>query len=460
MVASSQPLATLAGLDALREGGSAVDAAICAAAVLCVTEPHATGIGGDLLAIVRDASGAVHGLDAAGPAPESAPSAPVSESGPTSVDVPGAVAGWDELSRRFGRLGLERCLAPAIDLARRGVPAGFNCAEVWRMSPRAPVAFGPAPEFGGTYRLPELAETLFGIATHGREFLYTGPPADAISDATWLSREDLARYRARWVEPLVGTYRGVEVHELPPPTQGVAALEALAILGDSAPELGELVRAVGLALEDALATVRDGADVGRLLSPEHVAARRAALPGAVAEPAGGTVCVVAVDRDRMAVSLLQSLYESFGSGVVAGSSGIVLNNRAAGFAVQGTVVGGTRPYHTLIPGMMTRGRELVGPFGLMGGFIQAQSHVQFLTTLLPDGDPQVAIDRGRFRIDGTTLSLEPPLWGRADEFARLGFDVRKETGRGVFGGGQAIVLRDDTLFGGSDARKDGCALGI
>ena len=173
------------------------------------------------------------------------------------------------------------------------------------------------------------------------------------------------------------------------------------------------------------------------------------------------MCVCAVDGDRMAVSLLQSLYEAFGSGVVAGSTGIVLNNRAAGFAVQGTVAGGTRPYHTLIPGMLTRGSELVGPFGLMGGFIQAQSHVQFLTALLPGpGDPQLAIDRGRFRIDGSTLSIEQPLWDRAEELARLGFDVRKETARGVFGGGQAIIVRDATLFGGSDSRKDGCALGF
>ncbi len=460
MVASSQPLATLAGLDVLREGGSAVDAAICAAAVLCVTEPHATGIGGDLFAIVRDASGAVHGIDAAGPAPRSAPAEPPAESGPRSVDVPGAVAGWGELSRRFGRLGLERCLRPAIELARDGVPAGWGCAQVWRTTPRAPAEFGAPPAFGGSYRLPELAATLFGIATHGPEFLYTGPPAHEIANASWLTLEDLAAYRPRWVEPLVGTYRGFEVYELPPPTQGVAVLEALAILGDSRPELLELVRAVGLALEDALATVRDGADVGQLLSDEHVVARRAALAGAVAEPPGGTVCVVAVDRDGMAASLLQSLYESFGSGVVAGSSGVVLNNRAAGFAVQGTVVGGTRPYHTLIPGMLTRGRELVGPFGLMGGFIQAQSHVQFLTTLLPDGDPQAALDRGRFRIDGSTLSLEQPLWDSADELARLGFDARKDTGRGAFGGGQAIIVRDGTLFGGSDARKDGCALGF
>jgi gamma-glutamyltranspeptidase/glutathione hydrolase len=460
MVASSQPLATLAGLDVLREGGSAVDAAICAAAVLCVTEPHATGIGGDLFAIVRDASGAVHGIDAAGPAPRSAPAEPPAEFGPRSVDVPGAVAGWGELSRRFGRVGLERCLRPAIELARDGVPAGFNCSQVWCTTPRAPAEFGAPPAFGGTYRLPELAETLFGIATHGPEFLYTGPPAEAIAEASWLTVADLAEYRPRWVEPLVASYRGFEVYELPPPTQGVAVLEALAILGESGPELPDLVRAVGLALEDALATVRDGADVGRLLSAEHVAARRGALPGAVTEPPGGTVCVVAVDRDRMAASLLQSLYESFGSGVVAGSSGVVLNNRAAGFAVQGTVVGGTRPYHTLIPGMLTRGRELVGPFGLMGGFIQAQSHAQFLTALLPDGDPQAALDRGRFRLDGSTLSLEQPLWDRADELARLGFDARKDTGRGPFGGGQAIIVRDGTLFGGSDARKDGCALGF
>jgi gamma-glutamyltranspeptidase / glutathione hydrolase len=322
------------------------------------------------------------------------------------------------------------------------------------------VTFGPPPAFGARYRLIQLGDTLARIAAEGPEWFYTGPPAEAIADATWLTREDLAGYAPRWVEPLVGRFRGVDVAELPPPTQGVAALEALAILGDEEPALPELVRAVGLALEDALATVRDGADVRGLLAPEHVQARRSQLPARVSEPAGGTVCVCAVDRDGMAVSLLQSLYEGFGSGVVAGSTGVVLNNRAAGFAVQGTVVGGTRPYHTLIPGMLTRGRELLGPFGLMGGFIQAQSHVQFLTALLPDGDPQVALDRGRFRIDGSALSLEEPLWDRADELARLGYRIDTDAGRGVFGGGQAIIARDGALFGGSDARKDGCALGF
>jgi gamma-glutamyltranspeptidase / glutathione hydrolase len=493
MVAASQPAATLSGLDVLREGGNAVDAALCAAAVLCVTEPHSTGIGGDLFAIVRDPAGRLHGLDAAGPAPRLAPAEPPAYDGPRSVDVPGAVAGWAELSRRFGRFGLDRCLEPAIELARIGVAAGFNSSRSWRLTPSAPPALGPPPGFGQRFCLPDLAATLDGIAAYGPKFFYAGPPAEEIAAASWLSLEDLAEYAPRWVEPLVRTYRGVEIAELPPPTQGVAVLEALAILGDDEPSLSDQVRAVALALEDALREVRDGAAVSHLLEPEHVAARRASMPGRVAEPAGGTVVVCAVDRDGMAVSLLQSLYESFGSGVVAGTSGVVLNNRAAGFAVQGTVVGGTRPYHTLIPGMLTRprgtdparplagdptraraddatppaGGELIGPFALMGGFIQAQSHVQFLASLMSGGDgpavpgdPQVALDRGRFRVDGASLSLEEPLWARAGELAGLGLRIRTDTDRGAFGGGQAIIARDGTLFGGSDARKDGCALGI
>jgi gamma-glutamyltranspeptidase/glutathione hydrolase len=464
MVASSQPLATLGGLDVLREGGTAADAVLCAAAILCVAEPHATGVGGDLFAIVRDPTGALHGLDSAGPAPRAAPPESPTVDGPDSVDVPGAVAGWDELARRFGRCGLERCLRPAIELAAEGVPAGFNCARIWGASPRAPAALGPPPSFGSAFRLPELAATLEGIAGHGPGYLYTGPPAEAIAQATWLSLEDLAGYRPRWVEPLMGTYRGIQVAELPPPTQGVAALEALAILGDDDADLRAQVLAAGLALEDALANVRDGADVTGLLADEHIRARRAQLPGSVAEPAGGTVCVCAVDGDGMAVALLQSLYDAWGSGVVAGATGIVMNNRAAGFAVQGEVIGGTRPYHTLIPGMLTRGEVLVGPFGLMGGMIQAQSHTQFLCSLMAGGDgpgdPQLALDRGRFRIDGRTLRLEPPLWDRAGELDGLGFEVRRETARMPFGGGQAIIARDGTLFGGSDARKDGCALGF
>lgn len=467
MIATSQPLATISGLEVLRSGGNAVDAAICAAAVLCVTEPHATGIGGDLLAIVRLRSGDVVGLDAAGPAPRNAPAEPPELHGPRSVTVPGAVAGWSELNERFGSLPLDRCLEPAIEFARRGVAAGHHTAEVWRLAPDAPL--GPPPAHGQRFRVPELAETLRGIAEGGRDAFYSGPVADAIVDATWLSHEDLAAYRPRWVTPIVQPFRGLEVAELPPPTQGVAALEALAILGDAS-EVGIAgeVRAVALALEDAFAHVRDGADVRSLLSPDHVERRRTAALRGSPDPGGGTVCLCVVDRDGMAVTLLQSLYESFGSGVVAGSTGVVLNNRGACFAVDGAVRPGARPFHTLIPGMLTRGGsspdssgDLVGPFAVMGGFMQAQGHVQFLLELTRNGmDPQAALDRGRFRVDGDTLFLEEPLWDRAAELESLGLRIERSTDAYSFGGGQAIIARDGALYGGSDLRKDGCALGV
>jgi gamma-glutamyltranspeptidase / glutathione hydrolase len=461
MVASSSTLATLSALDTLRSGGNAVDAALCAAAMLCVTEPHATGIGGDLFALVRTADGDVFALDAAGPAPRDAPAEAPAESGPRSVTVPGAVAGWSALSSRFGRLGIDRCIAPAVDAANRGVVAGSDTAHHWWRSPNAPAAFGPPPPFGGRYSLPELGATLATVATNGHEALYLGPVAEAIAGASWLELEDLAGYEPRWVEPLTHTHGGITVHELPPPTQGVAALEALALLGDDEPTLRRQVHAVSLALEDALNSVRDGADVTGLISSDHVEARRRESARRSAGPGGGTVYLCAVDGERNAVSLIQSLYESFGSGVVAGSTGIVLHNRGACFAVGGRVVPGRRPYHTLIPGMLLRGDDLVGPFGVMGGFIQAQAHFQFVVELLRNGlDPQAALDHGRFRIDGDVVALEEPLWEHATEVAALGYRINRAADRAEFGGGQSIVCRDGTLLGGSDARKDGCALGF
>ncbi|HET8977890.1 MAG TPA: gamma-glutamyltransferase [Solirubrobacteraceae bacterium] len=462
MVASSQPLATLSGIDMLRHGGNAVDAALCMAAVLCVTEPEATGVGGDLFAIVREPAGGVWGLDAAGPAPAAVAAQPPEAAGPRSVDVPGAVAGWGELAERFGRVGIDRCLGPAIELARRGVAAGANTARAWRDCDRAPRSFGAAPAAGERFVLPGLAETLERIAGDGPPAFYEGPVARAIAEATWLTGEDLRGYRARWVEPLRVAHRGLEVAELPAPTQGVAVLEALAILGDDEPGLDEEVSAVALALQDALATVRDGARVDHLLDPAHVARRRATHPAPVVEPAGGTVCLCAVDGDGLAVSMMQSLYESFGSGVVAGDTGVVLNNRAACFGVEGEVAPGRRPYHTLIPGMLMRDGELLGPFGVMGGFVQAQAAVQFVAELVRNGgDPQAALDRGRFRLDGSALALEEPLWPRIPELADLRFRVERGGDRSLFGGGQAIIRREGGgWLGGSDARKDGCALGI
>jgi gamma-glutamyltranspeptidase/glutathione hydrolase len=462
MVATSQIPATLAGLDMLRRGGSAADAAIAAAAVCCVAEPMSTGIGGDAFAIVW-AAGEATGLDAAGPAPRGArPDDVPGSGGPRSVDVPGAVAGWAELSERYGKLGLDTCLAPAVDLAERGVAAGYHCSWSWRHTAHAPAEFGPAPGVGEVYRLPELGRTLRRLAENGPEAFYRGPVAEAIAASTWLTEDDLAAYTPQWVEPMSYTYRGVDVLEMPPPAQGVAALEALGLLAPiERPGLGDRMRAVALALEDAYAHVRDGADVTGLLSPSHLAARRGERPRLLREPAGGTVYLCALDGDGMGVSFIQSLYESFGSGVVAPGTGVVLNNRAEGFGVSGSVQPGRRPYHTLMPGMLVGDGRLRGPFGVMGGFIQAQAHVQYLGSVLDDGlDPQAALDRARFRIDDGTVRLEEGLAGSAASLEAAGWPVTVEPDRTMFGGGQAIDIRDGRILAGSDPRKDGFAAGF
>jgi gamma-glutamyltranspeptidase/glutathione hydrolase len=468
MAATSQPLATRAALRVMERGGNAADAAVAAAAMLCVTEPMSTGIGGDAFALVwRD--GRLEGLDAAGPAPARAePVEPVEERGPRSVDVPGAVAGWAELSHRYGRLGLAACLADAIDVAERGFAVGARTAALWQ--PRTsgvpwtsfdlPPEFAPAPTAGTVVRLPELARTLRAIAADGPDAFYRGDVAHAICSVSWLEQSDLAGYRARWVEPLRLEYRGVEVQELPPPTQGVAALEALGLLRALQPTLPNKIAAAALALEDARANVRDGADVAWLLDDDYLDRRRAQIPGPTPAIGGGTVYLCAVDVDRMAVSFIQSLYASFGSGIVAPGTGIVLQNRGSCFSVHGRVEPGKRPYHTIIPGLLLRDGTLLGPFGVMGGFIQAQAHMQLVSALVDDGlDPQAAIDRPRFRVEGEVVLLEEGLWPEADALEQVGHRVVRETETSIFGGGQAILAEGEALIGGSDPRKDGYAAG-
>ncbi len=458
MVATSQPLATRAGLRALERGGNAADAALAAAAVLCVTEPMSTGIGGDAFALVSDGEG-LHGLDAAGPAPRRAePLEPVEEGGPRSVTVPGAVAGWAALAERFGRLGLDELLADAIAAAEEGFAVARLTAEAWA---GAPAELGPVPRLGDRVRLPALGATLRRLAADGPEAFYRGEIARAIAAATWLSEEDLAAYAPRWVEPLTTEYRDVTVCELPPPTQGVAALEGLGLLALGEPTLAAQVECVRLALEDARAHVRDGADVEGLLDPAFLATRRADAPAAASEPAGGTAYLCAVDGDRRAVSFIQSLYGSFGSGVIAPGTGVVLQNRGAGFALSGRVEPGARPYHTIIPGLLLREGALLGPFGVMGGFLQAQAHVQLVSALV-DGrvDPQAALDRPRFRIQGNEVLLEEGLWERAPDLEAAGLRAVASRKQEPFGGGQAILVEGDVLVGGSDARKDGYAAGF
>ena len=459
MVATSQPLATRAGLRALERGGNAVDAALAAAGVLCVAEPMSTGIGGDLFAIVWR-EGQAEGLDAAGPAPARAdPVEPVEERGPRSVTVPGAVGGWQALAERHGRFGLDACLSDAVDAAERGVGVTPLTSAAWRDA-GGPPELGPPPRVGERFRLPDLGRTLRRIAEEGPAAFYEGEVAQAIASASWVEESDLAAYSPRWVEPLRVAYRDVEVLELPPPTQGVAALEALGVLEGLRPDLPAQIDSARLALEDAFAHVRDGADVGWLLAPEHLERRRRERARSAAEPAGGTVYLCAIDADGTAVSLVQSLFMGFGSGVVAPGTGVVLQNRGACFAVGGgRVEPARRPYHTIIPGLLLRDGALRGPFGVMGGFIQAQAHMQLVSALVDEGlDPQAALDRPRFRVEGDSVHLEEGLWDRITELEGLGYRVVRDTSG--FGGGQAILVEGDALVGGSDARKDGYAAGF
>jgi gamma-glutamyltranspeptidase/glutathione hydrolase len=470
MVATSQPLATRAGLRVLERGGNAADATLAAAAVLCVTEPMSTGIGGDAFALIWR-GGTLGGLDAAGPAPQRAwPLAPVEERGPRSVTVPGAVAGWAALAERHGRLGLDGCLADAIDVAERGFAVGARTAAAWAATSGASAAWtaaivppelSPPPTRGQVVRLPELAATLRAIARDGAGAFYEGPVAESICSVSWLEPDDLARYQSRWVEPLRVCYRDHDVIELPPPTQGVAALEGLALLEGLKPDLPNQIDCVRLALEDARSRVRDGADVTDLLDPTFLERRRQQASAAAAEPAGGTVYLCAVDSERMAVSFIQSLFGSFGSGLMAPGTGVVLQNRGGCFAVEGQVVPGARPYHTIIPGLLLRDGGLVGPFGVMGGFIQAQAHVQLVSALVDRRlDPQAALDQPRFWVDGELVRLEEGLWERAEELERCGYHVARDDDDFGFGGGQAIVVDGEALLGGSDPRKDGYAAGL
>jgi len=460
MVATSQPLATRAGLRMLELGGNAADAALAAAAVLCVTEPMSTGIGGDCFALVWQ-DGRLEGLDAAGPAPRTAdPVAPVEVNGPQSVTVPGAVAGWGTLSERYGRLGLDACLVPAIEAAEHGFAIAPRASESWRMHP-APEELRPAPRVGEIVRFPELGATLRRIESEGPRGFYSGSVAEAIAAVSWLDEEDIASFEPRWVEPLRLTYRGTEVVEMPPPTQGVVALEALGLLERSSPNLASCIRCAKLALEDGRARIRDGADVSELVDSGYLDRRRHDREVPVTEPAGGTTYLCAVDADLMAVSFIQSLYDPFGSRIVAPGTGVILQNRGACFAISGAVEPGRRPYHTIIPGMLLRDGELLGPFGVMGGMIQAQAHMQLVSALVDDGlDPQAALERPRFRVERDVIWLEEGLWERDTDLEPLGYRTVRHTNTFDFGGGQAILVQGDALVGGSDPRKDGYAAGI
>ena len=468
MMAASHPLATQAGLRALERGGNAVDAALAAAAVLTVAEPTDNGLGGDAFALVWH-GGVLHGLNGSGRSPAEPDAGGVADAGPRSVTVPGAVRLWADLAERFGRFGLDGAVSHAADLAEAGVACTARIADKWSRADRAP---WPAPAAGVRYVLPDLARTLRRLASGGPDAFYTGAVAAAIADATWLAEADLASHRSEWVEPLRYDYRGVEVCELPPNGQGAAALLALALYDGLEPGLHAQIEAMKLALADTRAVVHDGPLPADFFDAERLARLRTfvrddtVLDPPLVLPRGGTTYLCAVDGDGNAASLIQSVYGSFGSGVVAPGTGVVLQNRAAGFAhdpAHPNALGpAKRPFHTIIPGMLLEGGRLLGPFGVMGGPMQPQGHFQVVHRLVDHADdPQAALDAPRWRVDeGRVVELEPGLWHAEGRLLALGHDARRADVQHAFGVGQAILRFGDALIGGSDGRGDGYVAGF
>lgn len=521
MVATSQPLATAAGLDVLGAGGTAADAAVAAAAALAVTEPCMTGIGGDCFALCYDAaSGEVTALNGSGRAPAGLDLERLAREGlgdglpphhAHTITVPGACAGWCDTLERHGRLPRERVLAPAVALAEGGFPVTPLTAWQWRLGVHSQLANSPGgreltldgrgPEAGELFRNPGLARTLRRVAEHGARGFYEGPVAEAVAATVQrhggvLDEADLARHASSWETPITTTYRDLRVHECPPNGQGLAALLALKIvegfdLAALAP-LGPdrwhlLIEAMRLAFADARAYVADPAraevPVAALLSDTYaqtrrreIDARRARLDAQPGTPGGvsETVYLCAVDGAGNACSFINSNYQGFGTGIVPDGFGFSLQNRGLGFSLDprhpNALAPGKRPYHTIIPGLMTRVSDgsLYGPFGVMGGFMQPQGHLQVVVAMADDGlDPQRALDRPRFCLEAgaaaSPVALEDGLpEATCAALEARGHRVRRTAGFGrvVFGRGQ-IIRRDPSgvLWGGSDPRADGCAMG-
>ncbi len=512
VVATSQPLASAAALSVLEGGGNAVDAAVAAAAVLNVVEPHMTGMGGDVFALLWDAgAGRLVGLDASGRAGSlmtrdtllAMGADDIPYRGPGSVTVPGALSGWSALLERFGTLSLAETLAPAIRLAEEGFPVSPIIAEQWaetadvlERDPGARATYlvdgGRPPRTGEWFANPDLAASLRTVAREGPGALYGGALGQRVVDGLsamggFLTMEDLRQHEVRWIEPLSADFRGYTLWELPPAGQGVAALEMLRILEpfdlesmghNSTAYLHHLVEAKKLAFADLARYVSDPEtmeiDPGSLLDDDFVAARRALIdPGVAADrvdpgeaaTATETIYLSVADRHGNRVSFINSIYEYFGSGVVVPGTDFALQNRGAGFTLEeghpNQVAPGKRPFHTLIPGFVTRDGEPWLAFGVMGGSMQPQGHVQVLLNLAVFGmDLQQAVDAPRFRhYSGRRLMLEPAI---PDEvragLAALGHEIGDEAGV-AFGGAQAVMRLERGWAAASDPRKDGTAVG-
>jgi gamma-glutamyltranspeptidase / glutathione hydrolase len=519
IVATSQTLASAAGAHILEMGGNAIDAAIAANAVLGVVEPMSDGIGGDLFAIIYEAkTGKLYGLNASGWAPtgltiealERQNIAKMPQKGIYSVTVPGAVAGWDQLRTKFGTMSLDRILAPAIYYAQNGFPVTEIIGAAWQSSAKSLAANkgaketylpdGRAPNIGQIFRNRDLAASLRLITAHGRDGFYKGSNAQALireakEDGVEWTAADLADFEPEWVNPISTTYRAWTVTELPPNGQGIAALEMLNMMErfplseyghNSAKALHVMIEAKKLAYSDLLRYVGDpkysNVPIAALLSKDTAATRARLIdqqhatcsvtPTEVAWlaklPGADTIYMSAIDRDGNMVSLIQSNYSGFGSGVVAPGTGYALQNRGALFSLErghpNALAPHKRPLHTIIPAFMQKGDTRIA-FGIMGGWNQSQAHAQFVSNVVDFGmNIQGALEAARFTkgtFEGCDVSMETRVSPKVvQELESMGHMI-KQVGQysGSMGGGQAVMSVDGGVhFGASDPRKDGAAV--
>ena len=508
MVATSQPLAAQAGLDMIKSGGNAVDAAIATAACLTVTEPTSNGIGGDAFAIVW-MNDSMHGLNASGPAPGKLSLEALHERGiidmpahgPVPVTVPGAPAAWAALSERFGRLPLTTVLQPAIDYARIGYPLTPVTAEMWKRAfEKASENYqgsmyrswfdtfapkGRPPKAGEVWKSEGHARTLEQIAASKARDFYEGDIAQQIHDfmmesGGFLSKEDLSAYQVRWDQPLSVHYRGYDVWELPPNGHGLVALMALNILKhfdldkqETSCSMHKTMEAMKLAYSDGKAWIADPnhmpVSVEELLS-ENYARQRSSLigeealtPSAGSPEGSGTVYLATADGEGNMVSYIQSNYMGFGSGMVVPETGISLHNRGHNFSLDPShpncVAPGKRPYHTIIPGFLTKNGRPAGPFGVMGGFMQPQGHVQLLSRIIDYGlNPQASLDAPRWQwLGDKRFEIEMSISELTlADLRQRGHEIVYQQDRSSFGRGQ-MIIRDDTgvLCGATEPRTDG-----
>jgi gamma-glutamyltranspeptidase/glutathione hydrolase len=507
MVATSQPLAAQAGLEVLKAGGNAVDAAIATAACLTVVEPTSNGLGSDAFALVW-INNKLHGLNASGYSPNNISIEKLRDRGFKEIPkygvipvmVPGAPSAWVELSEKFGKLSLKEVLKPAINYARNGFTISVNVKQAWeaayniyKKEQGEEFKFwfdtftknGETPKFGELWKLPYHADTLESIAkTHGESF-YKGHFADKIDDFFkeyngYLAKGDLGDYKPEWVEPISINYKGYNVCEIPPNGQGLVALMALNILKkynfsnkEDSDTYHKQIEAIKLAFADGQKYITDkskmNAEVNKLLSEDYADVRRslitdkAILPEAGDPFCGGTVYLCTADDEGNMVSYIQSNYMGFGSGIVIPETGIALANRGHNFSYDNKhdncLMPHKKTYHTIIPGFLMKDKKAVGPFGVMGGFMQPQGHVQVVSNLVDfHMNPQEALDAPRWQwVKDKSVEIEPtvPLHVINDLIKR-GHEVKIQPNLNSFGRGQIIIRTEEgTLIGGTEPRTDG-----